>query len=170
MHRYEHVSTLLEKLLRKYTPFIWTEQCQKAFDELKEKSVTTALLVFPNWTKEFHVHVDASSIVLGIVLAQLGEGKIGHPIAFSIRKFSLRERYTATKREGIVMVYYMQKYKHYLLGSHFKLYRDHFSLKYLVNKLVLGGIICCWLFLFQEYDFEVIVKPRKENVGLDHLS
>jgi hypothetical protein len=35
---------------------------------------------------------------------------------------------------------------------------------------VLGGIICRWLILFQEYDFEVVVKPGKLNVGLDHLS
>ena len=33
-----------------------------------------------------------------------------------------------------------------------------------------GGKICRWLLLFQEYDFEIIVKPRKLNAGLDHLS
>jgi hypothetical protein len=27
-----------------------------------------------------------------------------------------------------------------------------------------------WLLLFQEYDFEVVSKPKKLNVGLDHLS
>ena len=35
---------------------------------------------------------------------------------------------------------------------------------------MLGGIIFHWLLLFQEYYFEVIVKPSKENVGPDHLS
>jgi hypothetical protein len=44
------------------------------------------------------------------------------------------------------------------------------ALRYLVNKPVLGGRICRWLLLFQEYDFEVIVKPGKLNVGPDHLS
>ena len=44
------------------------------------------------------------------------------------------------------------------------------ALKYLVNKLVLGGRICRWLLLFQEYDFEIILKPRKLNVGPNHLS
>jgi len=38
------------------------------------------------------------------------------------------------------------------------MYTDHSALKYLVNKPVLGRIICRWLLLFQEYDFEVIVK------------
>jgi len=68
------------------------------------------------------------------------------------------------------MVYALQKYRHYLLGAHFRMYIDHSGLKYLVNKLVLGGRICRWLLLFLEYDFEVIVNPRKLNVGPDHLS
>jgi hypothetical protein len=68
------------------------------------------------------------------------------------------------------MVYALQKFRHYLLGSHFKMYTDHSALKYLVNKPVLGGRICRWLLLFQEYDFEVVVKPGKLNAGPDHLS
>jgi hypothetical protein len=35
---------------------------------------------------------------------------------------------------------------------------------------VLGGRICRWLLLFQEYDFEIIVKPGRLNVGPNHLS
>lgn len=50
------------------------------------------------------------------------------------------------------------------------MYIDHSTLKYLVNKPRLGGHICRWLLLFQEYDFEVVVKPRHLNVGPDHLS
>jgi len=68
------------------------------------------------------------------------------------------------------MVYALQKFRHYLLGSHFKMYKDHYVLIYLVNKPVLGGNICRWFLLFQEYDFEVIMKPRKLNTGPDHLS
>jgi hypothetical protein len=68
------------------------------------------------------------------------------------------------------MVYTLQKFRHYLLEKHFNMFTDHSSLKYLVNKPVLGGRICRWLLLFQEFDFEVIVKPGKLNVGLDHLS
>ena len=39
------------------------------------------------------------------------------------------------------------------------MYMDHSVLKYLVNKPVLGVRIYRWLILFQEYDFEVVVKP-----------
>lgn len=51
------------------------------------------------------------------------------------------------------------------------MYIDHSSLKYLVNKPVLvGGKICIWLSLFQEYDFKVIVKPGQLIARPDHLS
>jgi hypothetical protein len=68
------------------------------------------------------------------------------------------------------MVYALQKFRHYLLGKHFKMFTDHSAMKYLVNKPVLGGRICRWLLLFQEVDFEVIVKLGKLNAGPDHLS
>ena len=67
------------------------------------------------------------------------------------------------------MVYALQKFCHYLLGRHFKMFTDHSTLKCLVNKLVSVGRICKWLLLFQEYDFEIIVKPGKMNKGPYHL-
>ena len=67
------------------------------------------------------------------------------------------------------MVYALQKFRHYLLGSHFNMFIDHSALNYLVNKPVLGGRRCRWLILFQEYDFEIIVKPGRLNLGPDHL-
>ena len=50
------------------------------------------------------------------------------------------------------------------------MFTNHSTLKYLVNEPVLGGRICRWLLLFQEYDFEIIVKLGRLNVGPDHLS
>jgi hypothetical protein len=133
--------------------------------------ITVPILVFPYWIKDFNVHVNASSITLGAVLAQLGAGSINHPISFSSRKLSTTERnYTMTEREGLAMVYALQKFRHYLLGGHFKMFTDHSALKYLFNKPLLGGRICIWILLFQEYDFEIVVKPRRMNKGLDHLS
>ena len=68
------------------------------------------------------------------------------------------------------MVYALQKFRHYLLGGHFKMFINHSALQYLVNKPVLGGKICRWLLLFQEFDFEIIVKQRGLNVGPNPLS
>ena len=61
-------------------------------DKLKNKMATVPILVFPDWKKEFHVHVDASSVVLGIVLTQPGEGVLDYPIAFTSRKLSTAEK------------------------------------------------------------------------------
>jgi hypothetical protein len=68
------------------------------------------------------------------------------------------------------MVYTLKKFKHYLLGKHFNMFTNHSSLRYLIDKPGLGGRICRWLLFFQEFDFEVVVKPRRLNAGLDHLS
>ena len=78
--------------MKKGIRFEWTPDCQASLDILKENMVTAPILVFPNWNKEFHVHVDASSIALGIVLAQSGEGNINHPISFASRKLSIAEK------------------------------------------------------------------------------
>jgi hypothetical protein len=140
----------MEKLLKKDTKYQWNDECQQSLDILKEKMVTAPILVFPDWSKEFHVHVDASAIALGAVLTQPGEGDIDHPIAFASRKLSDSEQnYNTTEREGLAMVYALQKFRHYLLGKHFKMFTDHSSLRYLVNKPVLGGRICRWYFCFR---------------------
>jgi hypothetical protein len=104
--------------------------------------VTTPILVFPDWSKEFKVHVDASSIALGAVLAQPGARDIGHPISFASRKLSTSERnYTTTETKGLSMVYALHKFRHYLLGGHLKMFTDHSALKYLVKNPVLWGRI-----------------------------
>jgi hypothetical protein len=83
IQNYAHITAPLERLLRKDIKYEWTSECQQAFDTLKEKLVTAPILIFSDWSKIFHVHVDASSITLGVILAQPGEGSIDHPIYFS---------------------------------------------------------------------------------------
>jgi hypothetical protein len=118
-------------------------------DTLKKKLVTALILIFLDWNKEFHVHVDASSITLGAIFPYLGEGEIYYPITFASRKLSkMEKKYTTIECEGLAMVYAMHKFIHYLLGSHFKMYTNNSVSRYLVNKPVLGGSICMWILLF----------------------
>ena len=65
---YAAITSPMEKLLKKDTHFRWSHECQGSLDTLNMKMVTTPILVFPDWMKEFHVHVGASSIALGVVL------------------------------------------------------------------------------------------------------
>ena len=96
----------MKKLLKHDVKYEWTKECHKSLDILKEKMVTALILVFPDWKKPFHVHVDASSIAFGIILAQPGEGGIDHPIAFASKKLSSTKRnYRTKKSEGLAMVY-----------------------------------------------------------------
>jgi hypothetical protein len=57
-----------------------------------------------------------------------------------------------------------------LLEGHFKFFIDHSTLKYLVNKSILEGASADGYYCFKEFNFEVMVKLRRTNVGLDHLS
>lgn len=65
---YAQITVPMEKLLKKDATFCWDEECQCSLNVLKGKMVTVPILVFPDWKKEFHVHVDASCIALGVVL------------------------------------------------------------------------------------------------------
>jgi hypothetical protein len=89
---YVQITTPMKKLLKKEAKFQWNEDCQKGLDTLKNKLVITSISIFPNWKKEFHVHVDASSISLGTILSQPREGDIDHPIDFTSRKLSIIEK------------------------------------------------------------------------------
>ena len=64
------------------------------------------ILIFHDWDKPFHVHVDASSIALWSVLTELGEVKFEHLIAFARHKLSnIEKNYTTEEKEGHAMIY-----------------------------------------------------------------
>ena len=69
---YAVITAPMERLLKKDVVFVWSQECQDSFDTLKAKMASTSILVFPDWNKEFHVHMDASFIALGVVLVQPG--------------------------------------------------------------------------------------------------
>jgi hypothetical protein len=147
--RYENITAPLENLLKKAEVFQWTPKYDKVFEILKDKFRTTPIMIFQNWENEFQVHVDASGISLGDIVAQPGDGDMDNPIYFARRKLSqAKHKYTTTEREGLAMIYALHKFRNYLLGSHFKFFTNHSALKYLVNKPVLEGRICRWFLLF----------------------
>jgi hypothetical protein len=120
----------MENSLKKEDKFQWNEDYHKGLDTLKQKLVNVPILVFPYWKKEFYIHVDATSIALGVVLSQPREGDTDHPIYFASRKlFIVEKNYTTTEWEGLAMVYALHKFKNCLLGFHFKMCTEHFALK-----------------------------------------
>ncbi|GKA77947.1 reverse transcriptase domain-containing protein [Tanacetum coccineum] len=56
-------------LLKKDTPFEFDDECQNAFESLKEKLTCAPVIVSPNWNLLFELMCDASDFVVGAVLA-----------------------------------------------------------------------------------------------------
>ena len=60
----------MTELLKKDTKFIWTEECEASFQELKKRLVTAPVLILPDQRKDYEVCCDASRRGLGAVLMQ----------------------------------------------------------------------------------------------------
>ena len=67
---FSKVAEPLFALTRKDVTFKWSENCEKAFQQLKTLLTTAPLLIFPSFDKEFILKTDASISGLGAVLAQ----------------------------------------------------------------------------------------------------
>ena len=61
---FSDVAGPLYKFIKKETVFAWTEQCKEAFDELKRRLTTAAVLAYPIASGKFTLDTDASSYVL----------------------------------------------------------------------------------------------------------
>jgi hypothetical protein len=152
-------------------PGVWTDECTIAFEKLKKRLSKAPVLIAPNWDKPFEVYVDASNFAIGSVLSQKDIKGHDRPIYFANRQLSAAEKnYSVTEREGLGMVYSVQKYRHYLLGYKFTFHVDHDALKYMVNKPQLSGRIARWVLLLQEFNFLVNVRPGKRHANADFLS
>jgi hypothetical protein len=56
------------KLPRKIENFLSIEECQKAWELIKQKYIKAPILISPNWQVEFHVHKYASLLTVGAML------------------------------------------------------------------------------------------------------
>ena len=84
---------------------VWTKECTKAFNKLKNRLSTTLVLIPLDWSKPFEVHIDASNFEIGSVLNQKNDEGHDRPIYFSSRQLSAAEKnYSITEREGLGMV------------------------------------------------------------------
>ena len=94
-------------------PFQWAEPKEKAYQALKVMLSQAPMVQPPDWTKSFHVFVDASDIRIDSVLMQLIEPKWYRPVYYARRKLSTAERNNSTtEREALGMVYSVTKYRH----------------------------------------------------------
>ncbi len=62
------IMALITNFTRKAKKILWIE-CQKTWELIKKKCIETLILIAPKWDVEFHVHRNASLLVVGTLLA-----------------------------------------------------------------------------------------------------
>ena len=68
------------------------------------------------------------------------------------------------------MVYALDKFRPYLIGSDIVIFTDHSALKYLLTKQNAKARLIRWFLLLQEFNLQIKDKKVVENVVVDHLS
>ena len=68
------------------------------------------------------------------------------------------------------MVFACEKFRPYILGSHFIIHIDHVAIRYLMAKKDAKLRLIRWVLFLQEFDVEIKEKKGNSNVIVDHLS
>ncbi|GJW99848.1 reverse transcriptase domain-containing protein [Tanacetum coccineum] len=80
---FSKIARPMTHLLEKETPFVFSDECKQAFNDLRKKLIESPILVVPNWDYDFEIMCDASDFALGAVLGQRKD-KHFHPIHYAI--------------------------------------------------------------------------------------
>ena len=137
-------------LLVQDVDFIWTQQCQLAFETLKKSLTTSPILQVPDWDLPFEIMCDASNFVVGAVLGQRKE-RVPHVIYYASKILSdAQKNYTTTEKELLAVVFALEKFRSYILGSPIVIFTDHSALKYLLAKKDAKPRLIRWILLLQE--------------------
>ena len=70
----------------------------------------------------------------------------------------------------MAVVYALDKFRAYLVGSDIVIFTDHWALKYLLTKKNAMASLIRWVLLLQEFNLQIKDKKGVENVVADHLS
>nr|GFC87174.1 reverse transcriptase [Tanacetum cinerariifolium] len=106
--------TSVTELMRKGENFVWNEEREKSFEELKQRLVSAPVLTLPSGSGGFQIYSDASKKGLGCVLMQ--HGKV---IAYASRQLKPYEvNYPTHDLELAAVVFALKIWRHYFKASH----------------------------------------------------
>ena len=128
------VSKPLTTLICKDKDFIIDKEGNRTFTILKKALIEAPILQSPNWDLPFEIVCDASDYVMGAVWGQRLDKK---PIVMCYASKTLVEaqiNYTTTEKELVAVVYALEKFRPYILGSKIIIYTNHVALKYLLSR------------------------------------
>jgi len=168
---YASIASPIFDLLRKGVKFLWTDETQDAFDQLKNALSTAPVLVNPDYQKHFFIRCDASNQGVGSVLYQLSEDEQECPIAFLSQKLNKAQKnYCTTELECLAALISVKKFRPYIEGHPFTIITDHASLKWLMSQKDLSGRLARWSLKLQGFDFNIKHVKGVDNVVPDALS
>ena len=130
IEEFSKIALPLTSLTQKGVKFEWSDDCERSFQELKNRLVTTPILTIPSGSGGFVVYSDASHQGLGCVLMQ--HGKV---VAYTSRQLKPYERnYPTHDLELAAMVFALKTGRHFLFSETYEIFIDHKSLKYLFSQ------------------------------------
>ena len=170
IQNYAKIATPLNALLKKDSIFMWTKECQQAFDTLKKALVSAPILSYPSPDKSFILTCDASDNAIGYYLSQMSDDGKEQVIAYGGKALSKEEKkYCTSEKELLAVVKGVQAYRPYLVGAKFTVYTDHRALVWLKSAKHTGRLER-WALKLQEYNYDIIHRPGKSNYVADALS
>ena len=108
------IAKCLHKLTEKGRKYLWDDNCQNAFENLKERLSSAPILGHPDFTKPFILDTGASKDAIGAVLSQEIDGA-EIVVAYGSRTLTKTERkYCVTRKELLAVVHFVKHFRHFL--------------------------------------------------------
>ncbi|KAI5334985.1 hypothetical protein L3X38_025118 [Prunus dulcis] len=140
--------------------------CMNAFNTLKRELTSAPIIMAPDWSLPFELMCDSSDYAIGVVLGQR-VNKLPHVIYYASRTLNGAQlNYSTTEKELLDVVFALEKFRSYLVGSKVIVYSNHAALRFLLTKKDAKPRLIIWILLLQEFDLEIRDKKGSENVVL----
>jgi hypothetical protein len=152
--------------------FAWTEECEYAYDHLRNCLTSYPVVIYPNFNKPFSLHTDASNYAIGAVLVQKDDQGHDHVIAYASRILSLAEsNYTVTEKECLAVIWATKHFHHLIQGQSFSIVTDHEAIPWLKKHKNPKGRLARWIVHLSEYDpYTIIRRKGSSHLDADALS
>jgi hypothetical protein len=146
--------------------FSWSDQAEKAFQQLKLAMTSTPVLVLPNFDLPFTVETDACDTGVGAVLSQNG-----HPIAYLSKALGVNNRKLSVyEKEFLAVMMAVDKWRPYLQRGPFTILTDHKSLVNLQDQQLTTELQRKAMAKMVGLQFHLKYKKGSENGAADSLS